>query len=179
MVTAAREEFVAAGEETTHESTYTGVPTASWGSLPLAQKSNKESITGVDSGVPREEGFDASMGVPLFWQERKSVSCWKALLQGVSAKCVFDLTPGSGNCGRACIALGLSYSCVTQHAEHCSCLQNIFDRQALRAICTNDGPLHNGELEESINKHFSDVLDQLNDQDNAEETEPLEDHLVS
>ena len=167
-----RSEFVAAGEETTHETTYTGVAPAPWGSLPLLQSESKNSIMGYDTEVPRAEIFDSSMGVPLFWQERKSVSCWKAILQDVSAKAVFDLTPGSGCCGRACMELGLSYAGVTQHADHCSWLQNIFDRHALRAICTSDGPLYNEELETSIKQHFEDVLQQLNDQDGAEDTEP-------
>ena len=173
--TNARVEFNAAGEETTHETTYTGVPTAPWGSLPLLQAASKNTIMGFDTEVPRGEIFDSSLGVPLFWQERKSVSCWKAILQDVSAKAVFDLTPGSGACGRACMELGLSYACITQHAEHCSWLQNIFDRHALRAICTADGPLHNEELEASIKAHFEDVLQQLNDQDGAEDTEPKDD----
>ena len=176
--TNSRSEFVAAGEETTHETTYTGVPTAPWGSLPLMQAESKSKIIGCPTDFPRGEIFDSTLGVPLFWQERKTAACWKALLQDVSAKAVFDLTPGSGVCGRACMELGLSYACVTRDAEHCSWLQNIFDRHALRAICTSGGPLHNADLEESIKAHFEDVLQQLNDQDGAEDGEPKDEETV-
>ena len=35
MTATPRHEFQGAGEESSHETTYTGVPTAPWGSLPL------------------------------------------------------------------------------------------------------------------------------------------------
>ena len=41
-----RDEFQGASEERTHESTYTGFPTAPWGSLPLLDEEQKRDING-------------------------------------------------------------------------------------------------------------------------------------
>ena len=170
LVVAPRDSFTHAGEESTHETTYTGVDAAPWGSLPLIQASDKEKIMGHEPAAPQGGVFDTSVGQPLFWQERKSVSCLKALLADVQAKTVFDLTPGSGACGRAAMEMGLVYACVTRNAEHSSWLQNIFDRQALRGICESNGPLHEQDLSQCIQEHFSEVLDQLNDMDAVADT---------
>ena len=125
---------------------------------------------GHEPAAPQGGVFDTSVGQPLFWQERKSVSCLKALLADVQAKTVFDLTPGSGACGRAAMEMGLVYACVTRNVEHSSWLQNIFDRQALRGICESNGPLHEQDLSQCIQEHFSEVLDQLNDMDAVADT---------
>jgi hypothetical protein len=171
LVAAPRELFTHAGEESTHETTYTGVDAAPWGSLPLIQASDKEKIVGYVPAAPQGAVFDTAVGMPLFWQERKSVACLKALLADVQAKTVFDLTPGSGACGRAAMEMGLVYACVTRNPEHSSWLQNIFDRHALRGICTSGGPLHEQDLSQCIQEHFQEVLDQLNEMDNAADTE--------
>ena len=92
-------------------------------------------------------------------------------MKDVGAKAIFDLTPGSGACGRAAMAMGISYSCLARNAEHCSWLQNIWDRQALRCICEEGGPLHQQDLSQCIKEHFAETLDQLNQMDNAEEVE--------
>jgi hypothetical protein len=80
LTIAPRDDYNVAGEESTHEATYTGVPTAPWGSIPLIQADHQQIITGAEVEVHRECLFDSSVGVPLFWQERKTVKCWKALL---------------------------------------------------------------------------------------------------
>ena len=117
--------------------------------------------------------FDSSVGVPLFWQERKTVKCWKAILKDVQCKAVFDLTPGSGACARAAMEMGVPYAGVTRCQEHCSWLQNILDRQALRCVATA-GALFDQDLSECVKEHFQDVLDQLNEQDAIEDTDPME-----
>ena len=70
--------------------------------------------------------------------------------------------------------LGLTYACHTRCAEHCSWLQNIFDRRALRGICEGGSPLRHQDLSQCIKQHFQEVLDQLNEMDAAEDTEPNE-----
>ena len=175
MTTAPRQQFAAAGEETTHEATYTGVSTAPWGSLPVMTAEYKEQITGVPVDVPKQCIFDSSSGVPLFWQERKSVDCWKALLHHHLAKAVFDLTPGSGAAARAAMELGVHYAGVTRSQDHSSWLQNILDRHALRSICTTGAPLFQQDLSECIKANFKDTIDMLNKQDAAVDDELMED----
>ncbi len=172
VATTPRTHYNQAGEDSTHETTYTGVEPAPWGSLPLMLASDKEKVVGHAPEVPKSAVFDTGMGVPLYWQERKTVTCWKALLGDVQAKAVYDLTPGSGACARAAMQLGATYACVTRNAEHGSWLQNIVDRQALRSICEAGHPLHQQDLAQCVHDHFEDILDQLNQQDAAVDTEP-------
>ena len=64
------------------------------GSLPLIGKTQKGEIIGSKPPAPKEMVFDASAGMPLFWQERKTPALWKRLLGDVRGKAVFDITPG-------------------------------------------------------------------------------------
>ena len=67
--------------------------------------------------------------------------------------------------------MGIAYACVARSAEHCSWLQNIWDRQALRCICEEGGPLHQQDLSHCIQEHVQETLDQLKQMDEAAETE--------
>lgn len=113
--------------------------------------------------------FDPSLGLPLFWNERKSFAVWKELLKDLHATCVFDLTPGSGQCARACMEAGIHYSCLTRDATHCSWLINVLDRLALGQICQTGAALFQQDLAQCVKEHFAETLDQLNEQDRAEE----------
>ena len=68
--------------------------------------------------------------------------------------------------------LGLSYTALARCPEHGSWLQNVWDRHALRAICTSDTPLYQQDLEQCIQDHFREVLDQLNEMDAVQDGEP-------
>ena len=65
---------------------------------------------------------------------------------------------------------GIGYSCNAKNAEHGSWLINVLDREALVQICKEGSPLYQQDLSESVKAHFSETLDQLNEQDGAEET---------
>ena len=106
LSTAPHEQYNQAGEESTHDTTYTGVDLAPWSSLPLISAAEKEKVQGSPALVPQEDLFDMSLGMPLYWQERKTVHCWKSLLKDFGVKAIFDLTLGSGACGRAAMDMG-------------------------------------------------------------------------
>ena len=170
-----RDSFNDAGEESTHETSYTGVDSIPWGALPLLAPADKERMTGqVPAAVPPSSAskkvFDSSLGLPLFWNERKTPAIWKQLLKHLNATSVFDITPGSGQCARACMEAGIQYSCVAKNAEHGSWLMNVLDRVALGQICQEGSPLYQQDLSVCLKEHFSEALDQLNEQDGAEET---------
>ena len=114
--------------------------------------------------------FDASLGHPLYWTERKTPKLWKELLKDLNATSVYDVTPGSGQCARACMQAGIHYSCLAKNHEHCSWLINVLDRAALQTICQQGSMLHTADLCQSIQEHFSKTLEELNEQDKAEET---------
>ena len=169
-----RTDFNASGENSTYETTYTGVESVPWASLPLISRISKERLVGHEVEAPAEtqDVMDTSVGMPLFWQERKSCTFWQALFKDVNAKAVFDLTPGSGQCARAAMEMGLNYACLARNAEHSSWLINICDREALRQICQSGSPLHMQDLAGAVKEHFAEVLEQLNQQDAAEDMSP-------
>ena len=93
----------AAGEESTHDTSYTGVPSTAWSQMPRVSASDKARIWGADADRPRQELFDTTLGQPLLWQERKTPAFWACLLTDLGVKTVVDLTPGSGSAARACM----------------------------------------------------------------------------
>ena len=95
------------GAERLQETAYTGVPAAPRGSLPLLAKDQKRLITARgDPPAPKDAVFDASRGMPLFWQERKAVALWKRLLENAKGQFVFDLAPVSGARARCYFSFG-------------------------------------------------------------------------
>jgi len=171
--------YNAAGEESSHDTTYTGVESAPWASLPRLSAAGKASILGFEPETPNEYMFDSSGGLPLFWQERKTVKFWISLLNTYHAKAVVDATLGSGACARAAMELGLPYSCFCRNAEHASWLQNVLDMHALRAMCTSGSALFLQGYLDCVNEHFKDVLDRLITTDDAVDLDPMDaDHEV-
>ncbi len=176
MTAAPRAEFNGAGEETTHETTYCGVAPTPWRALPVLSAEDKSNIVGhaIDAPAASRGLFDASMGVPLYWQARRPISCNRRLITDVGGKAIFDLTPGSGQAARAAMELGMPYTCLARHAEHASRLQNVLDRAALVNICKSGSPLFQQDLPQCVKEHFQEVLEQLNEQDIAEDSEPTD-----
>ncbi len=172
LPTKTRTMYVGAGEASTHDSTYTGVEPTPWSAMPCISLADKAKICGFEPESPRPQMFDAACGQPLFWAERKSHRFWRSLLTDLDAKCVVDVTPGSGACARAALNMGISYLGVPRSQEHGSWLQNILDRDALQVITTVGSPLFQQELSHCIKEHFQDVLDQLNEADAIQDTAP-------
>ncbi len=173
-----RMSFQAAGEQSTHDASYTGVDPAPWAALPFVSKEDKEKILGHAPKDPKPALFDTSTGQPLFWAERKSLDLWKAILQDLDVKAVFDLSPGSGTCGRAALELGISYVGVARQPAHVAYLNNVIDRHALHLICKAGSPLCQQDLQHCIEEHFRDILDQVKiaaeSTDNAPEGDEIE-----
>ena len=173
-----RSEYAGAGENSTHDTTYTGVEPVPWRAMPLVSLADKAKIHGYEPQCPRARLFDSSMGVPLFWQERKSAKFWATLFAHVDAKAIFDCTPGSGAAGRAAMECGIHYSCMAKNAEHNSWLQNMFDKSSLQIITKSGAPLYEQNLSTCVAEHFKDILDQLQEQDAGEDEALKEDALT-
>ena len=85
-------DFSAAGENSTHDTTYSGVQPVPWGGLPLLSVSDKAKVLGVDTGAieqPRPAMFDSAGGLPC------------TVLAGAEASEVVaeDIRRPSGPCG--------------------------------------------------------------------------------
>jgi len=168
--------FNAAGEASTHETTYTGVQPVPWGALPLLSPDDKKKVLGIaDVELPRQAVFDGSGGIPLFWQERKPVQLWRKIYEDLLARVVVDLTPGGGLAARAAMEMGLAYVGFTRSGEHNQWLTTVCERNALRAAVTSGTALYSQDLQGSIEEHFGDVLTHLKEADAAEDKAPLED----
>ena len=169
-----KDKFAAAGESTTHDTTYTGVSPMPWKAMPMISLEDKKKVMGYDPALPRVKIFDSSAGVPLFWHERKDPAFWSTFLTHLDAKCIVDLTPGSGSCARAAMDLGISYTALAMNAEHNSWLQNVLNKAAMQVIVREKSPLHEMDLAAQLQTHFQDVLDQLHAQDACKDEEPTD-----
>jgi hypothetical protein len=167
---------VAKWAESTHASYFMGVPQAPWRSLPLMSVEDKAALTGKDEAdlVPPTKIFDADQGVPLYWQERKTVEFWRRLFRDLDAKLVVDLSPGSGSAGRAAMRSGISYVAACRDDTHANWLGNILDREACELIVKSESPLFEQDLAALIRMHFAEILTQLARQATAQDA-PLDD----
>ena len=127
-----------AGESSTYYTTYTGVEPMTYAAMQLVPKADKEKILGFPPEMPRVKSSAAPRACPLLWQERKTPVFGGNLLSDLEAKAVFDLTPGAGSCGRACLHLGILYACLAKNQEHSWWLQNVL---AVTSICELESAL--------------------------------------
>ena len=128
--------------------------------------------------MPANAIFDASGGMPLFWQERKTPLSWKRLLGDVKGKVVCDLTPGSGTLARDCMEERILHFALCRTPVHVSWLINVCERHALRQLCTKGFPLFHQDLVTCMKNHFEDLSGRLHDQDNMPDTEEQEEATV-
>ena len=172
LATKARDTFNSVGEASTHDSTYTGVAPLPWGAMNRLLREDKEKIIGFRPPTTPEKLFDATTGMPLFWQERKSPKLWRQILEDLDAKSVFDLTPGSGSCARACLDAGIEYVGLALNAPHSAWLQGLLDRYALRTFMSPGTPLFNTDTSTDIKEHFGEYLEALTQMDAQLDSEP-------
>jgi hypothetical protein len=161
----------ASGEDSTHCSTYTGVDPLPWRAQPLISTSDKAAIFNLDRlPKPPPKLFDTSMGEPLFWNDRKHMSLWHQILKDVDASAVYDLSPGCGLLGKACLNAGLPYVAFCHFEKQGSFLQNVLDRAAVDAMTKSGFPLYCQDTNALIQEHFKDVVDQWREMELREDT---------
>ena len=140
-------------------------------SLPVENGETKAKLLGlgVDAAPsPKVKHFDTSIGVPIFWQERKTIACWKALLEDVQCRAIYDVTPGSGSCGRLALEMGYLYVALAKTQEHAAWLRAYLDRQTLRYMARPGCPMHNKDMLPAISTHFGALIQQLEAQGEAQ-----------
>ena len=113
-------------------------------------------------------------GVPMFWQESKSVQAWGQVLTDVNADMVIDVSPGSGILATACMMLGIPYLGMVSNATHLSWLTNVIDRASLKYIVQSGHVLYQDDLASLVKDLFADVLED-DDQQNEELKSDAED----
>jgi len=166
-----RSAFVDAGEASTHDTTWTGVPACPPSKLPHTSMADKELMmpTLVDaSAVPPKWKHE---GVPYMWNEVKDVAFWSALIECYDIKAIVDMSPGSGQLAHAAMRAGVQYLGLVLDTNHLSWLANAVDRSAIGLIAENGSQLYQQELAEHLRERFSDVLSSLSRADVEEDAE--------
>ena len=174
-----RDVFNKLGEATTHDATYSGVKPLPWGACPKLHSGDKAAILGSPPPAPSNKLFDTTMGLPLFWQERKSTELWGQILKDLRAKAVFDASPGSGQLARACLEQGIQYTGVAKNAQHAKWLNNILDRYALSTVAKNGTAFYDTDLATLVKEHFQDIADLIGQQDLTKDSTPQDDYYCA
>ena len=126
--------------------------------LPRISVEDKAKIWGASGRLPAKWLTNISAGCPMFWGETKSVALWVQLLTELNAKCVVDVTPGSGALAEAAMILGIQYCGFVIDAVHMAWLTNVVDRASVRQIVKSGTFLYQEELAGSLKNMFSDVV---------------------
>ena len=115
-----KEQFVACGEESTYQGTWSGVSYRTTSEIVLAPKDEKAAILGYGAGTSPPEDWIEKHGddVPLFWHESKPIAFWQALLDDWHVQAVMDCTPGSGALLEACLTRGVHYHGLCAGLSH-------------------------------------------------------------
>lgn len=151
----------AGSEESTHWTTMSAVALPARTSLARIDTADKEKIfTEKPGDLPKKWTDLVSGGVPLYWQECKSLPVWVQLMTDVKADVVVDLSPGSGILATACMQLGIPYLGIVSSTTHMSWLTNVLDRAALQYIVQSGHVLYQDDLATLVKDMFADLLEQ-------------------
>ena len=135
----------------------------------------QEAILGFDPCTPSHKLYDTTMGLPLFWGERKSERLYQQILKDLRVTAVFDATPGSGQLARACLDKGILYTGVAKNDQHAKWLTNILDRYAIALVGKSQSAFYDADLATLAKEHFQDVTEMIGQQDLSKDSEPLSD----
>jgi hypothetical protein len=160
-----RKGFNVVGEQDSHDSTYTGIPSRARSSLPLMTAEERILMVGA-APTPPQRLFDVSVkGHPLSWSEKKPINWYTEFLSDVAAGIVIDFTPGSGAMARACLDAGIQYFGICRTPQHMSWLVNVLNRAAVESTTRSGTALYEQDLASCIAGHFKEVLQELHAQD--------------
>ncbi len=98
------------------------------------------------------------------------MSLWHQILKDVDATAVYDLSPGCGLLGKACLNLGIPYVGFCHYEKQVSFLQNVLDRAAVEAMTKAGFPLYCQDTGALVQEHFKDVIDQWREMELREDT---------
>ena len=151
--------FNAAGEDTSHFTSMTGVGMTARTRLPRISVDEKAKVFGASGSLPPKWVKNISAGCPMYWCETKSVAFWVQFLTELSAKCVVDVTPGSGSLAEAAMILGIQYCGFVTDPVHMGWLTNVIDRASVRQIVKSGTFLYQEDLAVSLKEMFGDVVE--------------------
>ena len=161
--------FNAAGEDTSHFTSMTGVGVTARTRLPRISVDDKAKVFGASGSLPSKWLKNIPAGCPMYWGETKSVAFWVQLLTELNAKCVVDVTPGSGSLAEAAMILGIQYCGFVTDPVHKGWLTNVIDRASVRQIVKSGTFLYQEDLAQSLKQMFGDVVEAEEEGDGQED----------
>ena len=151
--------FNASGESGSHFTSMTGIAMTPRTRLPRISVEEKAKIFGKSGCLPDRWLKHIPAGCPLLWGETKSVTFWIQVLTEMNAKCVVDVTPGSGALAEAAMILGILYFGFVADAVHMAWLTNVIDRASCRQIVKSGTCLYQEDLAQSLKDMFGDIVE--------------------
>ena len=119
---------------------------------------------------PRTLSKTAQLGVGLHPAGSPRISpieLWTDLFLCLDARLVVDLSPGSGVAARAAMHNEIEYIGCCSNETHARWMSNVLDREACVFIGQADSTTDHGGYSALINKHFSEVIEQIKERDEA------------
>ncbi len=92
----------------------------------------------------------------------------------LKVKKVINFSPGSGMLERVCLQMGIPCVAVCRNASHANWLSNVLDRTAMHTIVSKGTALYDGEAKSSVDRHFKEILERIQAQDDDETVMPTE-----
>ena len=161
--------FNGAGEDTSHFTSMTGVGVSARTRLPRISVDEKAKVFGASGSLPPKWLKNIPAGCPMYWGETKSVAFWVQLLTELNAKCVVDVTPGSGSLAEAAMILGIQYCGFVTDPVHKGWLTNVIDRAAVRQIVKSGTFLYQEDLAVSLKEMFGNIVEAEEEGDGEED----------
>ena len=151
--------FNAAGENSSHYTSMTGVEISPRTRLPRVGVEDKAKIFGASGSLPAKWTKHIPAGCPMYWGETKSVALWVQILTEMCAKCVVDVTPGSGALAEACMILGIQYCGFVTDPGQAHWLNCVIDRASVRQIVKAGTYLYQEDLAAVLKDMFGEVVE--------------------
>ena len=157
--------FNGSGETSSHFRSLSGVAMAPRMTLPRISQEDKAKIfPDTPQVLPKKWSDAVTAGQPLYWQETKSQEFWGHVLEMINAKCVVDVSPGSGSLALACMEKGLHYFGICRDPVHTGWLSNVLDQAAMKFLSESGSNMYQADLATHIKELFSDMTTGLDDE---------------
>ena len=157
--------YTGSGEVDTQAVTNSGVAPLTWWNLARISEDDKKAVLGHAVAKPDRKIYDATMGQPLFWNDRKSITYWKSLIKRFKIKRAINFSPGGGMLERACLELGVPCVAVCKNPTHLNLFLNVLDRASMSMIVTKGSAMYDPDSKVNVQRLFQDILDRMTAQD--------------
>lgn len=123
--------------------------------------------------MPGPNQKTASKCIGLHQRRLRSQSLWEAVLSMTNAKCIIDLSSGSGCLAKVAMKQNLPYLGITKNKAHMAFLNNVIDMYAIKCLSQSTHPLYQQNLRDLLAEHFSEEVKRVDGEDDLSPEELL------